>query len=57
MVYVVNTAIWSEAWTLSSVMMKQREAFETWIYRKKMETGSPMMGRSPPYEDYQEHPG
>ena len=25
------------AWTLSSVMMKKLEAFETWLYRKMLE--------------------
>ena len=37
---VLNCYVWStllygcEAWSISSVMMTKREAFETWLYRK-----------------------
>ena len=35
--YVWSTLLYGcEAWTLSSVLMKKREAFETWLYRKML---------------------
>ena len=35
--YVWSTLLYGcEAWTLSSVMMKKLEAFETWLYRKNV---------------------
>ena len=35
--YVWSTLLYgAEAWTLSSVMMKKLEAFETWLYRKML---------------------
>ena len=35
--YVWSTFLYGcEAWTLSSVMMKKLEAFETWLYRKML---------------------
>ena len=35
--YVWSTLLYGcEPWTLSSVMMKKLEAFETWLYRKML---------------------